>query len=99
MRILHVITDLVTGGAQMMLLRLLSRHQVDFDTRVISLSDEGTLGPRISELGIPVYGLGIRASVPNPFRALSIVRFVHRFRPQLMQGWMYHGNLMASLAG
>jgi glycosyltransferase involved in cell wall biosynthesis len=99
MRIMHVITGLTTGGAEMMLLKFLSACGRDWDHIVVSLADEGTLGPRISELGIPVHSLGLRRSIANPVRALSIIRLTRRLRPQLIQGWMPHGNLMASLAG
>jgi len=96
---MHVINTLATGGAEMMLLKLLSATDGNWDPVVVSLADEGTIGPRILALGIPVYSLGLRRGVPSPFRALSIIPFVRRFRPQLIQGWMPHGNFMASLAG
>ena len=95
---MHVITSLDTGGAEMMLLKLLSASREDWDHAVVSLADEGTIGPGISALGIPVYSLGMRRSVAGPFRALSIARLTRRFGPHLIQGWMYHGNLMASFA-
>src|SRR5258708_24591068 len=97
-RIMHVITSLSTGGAEMMLFKLLSASRDDCDHAVVSLADEGTIGPRIAKLGIPVYSLGLRRSVAGPFRALAIARITRRFRPHLIQGWMYHGNLVASLA-
>ncbi len=98
MRIMHVITGLDTGGAEMMLLKLLSGRSQEFEPVVVSLTNEGTIGPRISQLDIPVYCLGLGRAIPNPIRALSIVPLARRFRPHLIQGWMYHGNLMASLA-
>jgi len=98
-RIMHVTTGLTTGGAEMMLLRLLSANNGDWDPAVVSLMDEGTIGSRIVALGIPVYSLGMRRGRPDPVRALSIVSLTRRVRPHLIVGWMYHGNLMASLAG
>jgi glycosyltransferase involved in cell wall biosynthesis len=47
---------------------------------------------------VPVHCLGLKRNAPNPFRALSILPLAQRIAPQLIQGWMYHGNLMASLA-
>jgi glycosyltransferase involved in cell wall biosynthesis len=99
-RIMHVITGLDTGGAEMMLLKLLSINQGRHQHAVVSLTDRGTtMGDRIARLGVPVYTLGLRASAPNPVRALSIRSLTRQFRPQLIQGWMSHGNLAASLAG
>ncbi len=99
MRIMHVITGLDTGGAEMMLLKLLSGRSEEFEPVVVSLTDEGVLGPRIKALGVPVYSLGLRTRLPNPLRLLSIRTITRRFQPQLIQGWMPHGNLVASLAG
>jgi glycosyltransferase involved in cell wall biosynthesis len=98
MRVMHVITGLSTGGAETMLLKLLSAASQRMEHVVVSLGDEGTIGPRIAALGLPVHCLGLKRNAPNPFRALSILPLAHRIAPQLIQGWMYHGNLMASLA-
>jgi glycosyltransferase involved in cell wall biosynthesis len=95
---MHVITGLSTGGAEMMLLKLLSAASGSMEHVVVSLGDEGTIGPRIAALGVPVHCLGLKRNAPNPFRALSILPLAQRIAPQLIQGWMYHGNLMASLA-
>src|SRR6266700_7164800 len=99
MRIMHVITGLNTGGAELMLLKLLSATTRASVHVVVSLPDVGTIGPRISELGVPVYSLGLSRPIPNPVRVLSLGLLTRRLRPQLIQGWMPHGNLMASLAG
>ncbi len=99
MRVMHVITGLTVGGAEMMLLKLLRGGSRTIEPVVVSLADEGVIGKRIADLGIPVHCLRLKRSVPNPFRALSIFDLVKHFHPQLIQGWMYHGNLMSSLAG
>ena len=98
MRVMHVITGLSTGGAETMLLKLLSAAAERMEHVVISLGDEGTIGPRISALGVPVHCLRLKRNAPNPFRALSLLPLARRIAPQLIQGWMYHGNLMASMA-
>jgi glycosyltransferase involved in cell wall biosynthesis len=98
MRVMHVITGLSTGGAETMLLKLLSAASGSMEHVVVSLGDEGTIGPRIATLGVPVHCLGLRRNAPNPFRALSILPLARRIGPQLIQGWMYHGNLTASMA-
>jgi len=98
MRILYVITDLGTGGAEMMLLKLLSASARNFDSAVVSLGGEGKIGPQISRLGVPVFSLGLRTAVPSPLRILSLRSIVRKFHPSLVAGWMYHGNIMATLA-
>jgi glycosyltransferase involved in cell wall biosynthesis len=98
MRIMHVITGLEIGGAESMLEKLLALGAPEWDSVVVSLSAEGPIGARIAELGIPVLSLGLRRGLPNPVSAISIIPMIRRCRPVLVQGWMPHGNLMASFA-
>lgn len=62
------------------------------------MKDDGTIGPRIKELGVPVHTLNLDRAFPNPLRLLSLRSAVRQFRPDVIQGWMYHGNVMASIA-
>ncbi len=100
MNITYIITGLYTGGAEMMLYKQLS--QIDrnrFSPSIISLMNKGTIGPKIeSELGIPVYTLNIVES-RNPIYALWRLRQIIRsIQPDLIQGKMYHGNLVSEIA-
>lgn len=100
MKVLHVITGLNTGGAEIMLYKLLahmkrSNHQAS----VISLMDEGTIGRRITDLGISVLALDIHHSLLISKRWGRIGRLVRHFAPDVIQGWMYHGNLAAQMLG
>jgi hypothetical protein len=98
--IVHVITGLETGGAEMMLLKLLSgTDRGRWRSSVVSLADRGTLGARIESLGVPVSPVGIRGSVPSPVALWRLVKEVRRLSPSLVLGWMYHGNLAAQVAG
>ena len=73
--VLHVITGLSTGGAEMMLYKLLSCIDKEkFQCQVISLTDEGTVGAKIKALGIPVQSLGMRNGWPDPVRLLRLVK-------------------------
>jgi len=96
MRICHVISGLRMGGAERMLLKLLSASaRSRFDPLVISLLDQGVVGPDIESLGIPVVTLDL-ARPAGWLSSLSELRKpMRRFNPHLIQGWMYHGNLAA----
>ncbi len=99
MKILHVITDLDTGGAEMMLVRLLSQLDRDrFQSSVISLMDRGSLGDRLAALQIPLHILNLKAGRLSPASIGKLRHLVCQFNPNLIQGWMYHGNLAAQLA-
>lgn len=93
-------TGLATGGAEMMLLKVCSRlDRLRFAPVVVSLGEKGVLGPRIEALGIPVHALGMRPHRLSLGGALFLRRLVRSVGPSVIQGWMYHGNLAASLAG
>lgn len=99
-RVVHIITGLSIGGAEMMLYKLLSNtHRDRFEPVVISLMGQGALGARIEALGVPVHDIGMRPGIPAPPAAWRLIRLVRRLKPVLIQGWMSHGNLAASLAG
>jgi glycosyltransferase involved in cell wall biosynthesis len=100
LRILHIINDLSIGGAEMMLYRLLSHKDRErFDPVVISLMDRGSLRERIEELGIPVYTAGMTPGLPTPAAIWRLLRLARRIKPDLIQGWLYHGSLAAQVAG
>lgn len=99
-RILHVITGLSTGGAERALYNVLAGGlAAQYQSAVMSLSNTGTVGERIRALSLPVYALGIRGGVPHPSVLLRFRALVREFQPDVIQGWMYHGNLAASSAG
>lgn len=97
--ILHLITGLNTGGAEMTLFKLLSNMDRNrFSPTVISMIDAGPIGKKIQQLGIPVHGIGMRMGRPYPFSFWRLIKKVRAFQPNLIQGWMYHGNLAAQFA-
>jgi glycosyltransferase involved in cell wall biosynthesis len=98
-RILHVITGLSTGGAELMLLKLLSRiDRTAFEPSVVSLTGRGVVAERIEDLGIKVEVLGLRRDVPNPLRLISLAYRIAKQRVDAVQTWMYHADLVGGLA-
>jgi len=99
-KVLHVVNDLAIGGSEMMLYKLLSRvSREKFAPTVISLDGVGKVGERIRQLGIPVHAMSMKPSLLLPFFLLRLIRTARRVNPDLIQGWMYHGNVAAQLAG
>lgn len=98
-RVVHVISGLSTGGAEMMLWKLLSRtDRRRFDPVVVSLTSKRTnIAARIEELGVPVYALKM-APGRAPISGLWwLARMLQSTKPDVIQGWMYHGNLASCL--
>jgi glycosyltransferase involved in cell wall biosynthesis len=66
---------------------------------VVSLLDGGALGARLAAEGIPVAFLRMHRGVPDPSALVRLVGLLRRHRPDVVQGWMYHANLLAGMAG
>ncbi len=98
LRVLHVTTGLATGGAERVLFGLLRGGlAATHETSVLSLTDLGTYGQRIQDLGVTVSALGL-SGVTDALPALwQLRKYVSHLRPDLIQGWMYHGNFAAWL--
>lgn len=99
MRIVFIITGLATGGAEMMLLKVLEHlDRQRFSPHVISLTTLGELGPRIAALGIPVEAVGMKSGLPRPSVFFRLVRMLKRVNPDVVHTWMYHADLLGGLA-
>lgn len=100
MRVGFVISGLATGGAEMMLYKLLKAVSAErLEPLVISLGECGQPASLIEGLGIEVVSLGLHRG-PTGFvlrTALNGYRTLRRFQPDLLSGWMYHGNVAAWL--
>jgi glycosyltransferase involved in cell wall biosynthesis len=97
--VLHVITGLGTGGAETMLLHLAPRLQRrGLRQHVASLSDQDALAGDVRAAGVGVTVLGAGSALARIPALLALLRLVGRLRPRILQGWMYHGNIAATLA-
>ncbi len=97
-RLVIVITGLRTGGAEMMLFKLLQRLDASWRPHVISLTDVGEIGQRIAALGIPVEGLGLRPGRVGPLAVARLATRLRELRPEVVHTWMYHADLVGGLA-
>lgn len=99
-RVLHVITGLGVGGAEMLLYNLAAWLNPCVDSRILSLSVEGGMVQRFQEMGMKVVQLGLKGKVglfKAPVAAIKIRREARQWRPQVIQGWLNHGNVAATL--
>jgi len=99
MHVLHVISGLGTGGAESFLATLAPRLLADgIEQAVVSLTGDGPLAAKLEAGGIPV----VRFDVRSPLGMLHTIRglraFVAKLQPSVIQGWMYHGDLFATIA-
>lgn len=98
-RVAHVINNLEVGGAEVMLLRLVtSASKERFDYSVISLIGDGPIGERLRSAGIPTHVIGMNAGRPSVPGFLRLARTLRRLDPEVVQTWMYHSDLLGGMA-
>jgi glycosyltransferase involved in cell wall biosynthesis len=66
--------------------------------RVVELGHTGPIGDALRADGVPLATIGIGFSIPTPFALARLLRVVGLAKPNLIQGWLYHGNLAAQVA-
>lgn len=98
MRILHVITGLGQGGAESVLLRLATYPEAGVEHIVVSLTDEGIYGERLRAAGVAVHALGMKRGRVSLGGFLALRRVIGSSRPDAVQTWMYHADLIGGLA-
>ena len=100
MKVIHVITDLDIGGAEMMLYKLLaSLRNNEIESLVITLMGRGKITERIEALGVKVETLDLEQGARPSWNTIKkLKRIVRISNPDIIQGWMYHGNIAATLA-
>jgi glycosyltransferase involved in cell wall biosynthesis len=97
--VIHVITGLQVGGAEVALCRLLDSLTADgHKATVIALRGAGLMTQRLRARGLRVIHLGVRPTVPSPLALLQLRRLVRAARPDVVHAWMYHANVAASIA-
>ena len=96
MIIVHIISALPIGGAEKALFNLLS-EDVGLSNRhiVISLSSQGFFGKKMIDIGVTVIALGIENPLLSIFTLVKLYRLISSIKPDVIQGWMYQGNLVA----
>jgi glycosyltransferase involved in cell wall biosynthesis len=97
-RIVHVISALYVGGTEMMLYKLLSRMRKDrFENIVLTLKEKGGFNKDFESRNISVYNVGDMGSVLRVSALIKLLKILRQIKPDLIQGWLSHGNLVVSL--
>lgn len=98
-RVVHFITTLAVGGAERMLVKLLrAMDRREFEPMVLTLVDDGPLRGVLAEMGVEVRSLALRRGEVSPRALRRLISMLRDARPDIIQSWMYHPNVAASLA-
>ena len=95
-KITFITSGIGTGGAERQL-ALLARGLRDrgFNPTIVSLSAAPNPLPEFENLETYVYPL--ERGLGSPRKFLNLWKKIRQLQPDIMQGWMYAGNLVASL--
>lgn len=97
MRVTHIIGLLEAGGAERALSRLIASGTPDIQHTVVTWHSGGALVQAVAAHA-DIKSLGDVSA--RPLEKVAMVRrIVKSTRPDLIHGWMLHGNLLATLSG
>ncbi|MDT8365610.1 MAG: glycosyltransferase [bacterium] len=98
--VLHVISGLGLGGAERMLVWSARYHDRNLIRMgVVSLMSGGELADEILREDVEVYELGQARGRLSPSSFTRLMNITKEFDPQVIQGHMYHSNLLVRIAG
>jgi len=98
-QIAHIITGLNNGGAETMLLKLLSgMDKKMFSSCVISLTGGGVMAERFESIGIPVLTCDMQPGRSNLANFFTLIRHLRRVKPDVVQTWLYHSDFLGGIA-
>lgn len=83
-----------------MLKRLIESHQdnVNHSHTVVSLTSLGKLGQQLEAMSVEVQALGMHSPLDIPRVLWKLIRLIRASRPDVVQTWMYHADLLGGLA-
>jgi glycosyltransferase involved in cell wall biosynthesis len=98
-RICHLINNLDVGGAERALVNIVKHlDPLRFSNEVISLIEPGAFGHDLRKNGIPLISLGMRRGRPTLSGFVKLVRHLHESKPTILQTWLYHSDLIGTVA-
>lgn len=98
MKILHVVTGgLGRGGAENNLLKIIGSTGKDVEHFVVILQLMPEYVDEFGVLGVDLHCLYIKNPVRFIFNLPSVLFKIRRFRPDVLQSWLYHSDLVGSV--
>jgi len=103
-KVMHLITDLRTGGAEAMLTRLATAEPRIADEIIVASllpvhGDDGQLRmERLHRAGVRLEEVDVKRPLGLAAGLIRIARLIAAQQPEIVQGWMYYGDLAALLA-
>ena len=97
-KVLHVIPGLLRAGAENMLTALVTANSPDRPQAiVVNMLEGGANAAIIRRAAIPLHELGMKRGRPSVGSTLRLASIIRTEKPDAVQGWMYYGDLLATL--
>ncbi len=94
-----MITTLERGGAQRILWNLIqNKSDSHIEHIVICLSEKASYSSSLLENNISVFHLNGMHIFQTPIVFLKLIRLIKTLKPNLIQTWLYHSDLLISIA-
>lgn len=99
LRVLHLISSFGDGGAETMLRRLaVSMDRQRFQNAIVHVTDNDSReAAPLRAAGISVTPLDMPRRISNPLPLFRLGAILRRFRPHVLQTWLYHADLLGAL--
>lgn len=99
LRVMHVITGLLTGGAETQLISMVLRPRERAPVAsVVSLISGGANYETLKASSVPLHDLGMQRGRPTFAGFLRLLRVIRAERPHVVQSWLYHADFLATVA-
>lgn len=97
--VLHIISSLTTGGAEMNLYRLISQTENHgFQNCVVSMSNlTEPIGSKLQSHGVDVYSLDMRRNKVDIRGIWQLLSIINKHKPHIIHTWMYHANILGTI--
>lgn len=100
-KIIHIISSLTNGGAERTLSKLIEENinNPKIVQVILCFTNKGHYGDHFEQLGIKLYCLNMSKSVTIFTKIIKIFLIINKEKPQIIQTWMYHADLIGVLIG
>ena len=99
MKIIHIITSLNIGGAEIALQKLLMSKKNDTPKpSVISLTELGKIGEQLQKQNFETHCLHMKNALYFPVTLIKLIKILSNEKPDIVQTWLYHADLLGGIA-
>ena len=95
MKILHIITGLGDGGAELTLYKI-CKYDTSNTHIVISLKDKGKYFSLLNKQGIKVFCLNMNFF--SIYKIFFLIKKISNLKPDIVQTWLIHADFLGGIA-